>query len=180
MDLEQGSELAVIRRAVVMRFRERAYFNSSRSKPILQYLAVPVFGNPCCLDSLRRTQDREIIVQRTCWRWDLDVEAFSSPVERQRHPRPFEPTIESIILDVDVERLEAALARLSRSNVPLAFENPAKGVDGVSYELELGTFWASCRLRWWHTMPEQWSSLRKFVDEIQHLCESTERHGGAA
>jgi len=142
-------EFYAVREAVYAGLRLGKYIDRHRSVPVCQYLIVPAFESPVGWDVIRvvsRTAGAQTRLYRSCWRIDLDARAMSSPVERMKRPRPFQPTVEVGWALVELARVEALVARFRSIRVPLAVARPHSGCDGVNFELSVGEFFCNaCR-----------------------------------
>jgi hypothetical protein len=166
---ELEEEFCAIRNAVYDGLRFGTYIDRMHSVPVCQYLVLPAFENPFSWDVIRvaaRGAGAQARLYRSCWRMDRDQEAFGSPVERLKYPRPFRPAVEVGWALIDLARVETLLARIRSIRVPLAVVNPPSGCDGVSYELSVGGFFCNARVGWWCDMPGEWQALRPVVAEL--------------
>ena len=96
-----------------------------------------------------------------------------SPVERLKHRRPYQPTIEVEWTAIDRVRVENLFNRFRAISVPLAFQNQSIGLDGTSYELALGNYMYHSRIHWWSQLPPPWRALQPVVTELLELFEHT-------
>jgi hypothetical protein len=108
---------------------------------------------------------------------DVDSQAMSSPLERLRYPRPYNPTLETDWVLVEKEKLEAILSRFCSIRVPLTLANRRFGCDGTSFELTVGDFFCNARIGWWCDLPDEWQELRPLVADLEGLFESAWERG---
>ena len=108
---------------------------------------------------------------------DVDDQAMSSPVERQKHPRPYKPTLETDWVLVDAEKREAVISRIRSIRIPLLMAETEAGCDGTTFELAVGEFFCNARIGWWCEMPKEWQEFVPVVTELERLFESTWRRG---
>src|SRR5688500_6819085 len=97
---------------------------------------------------------------------DEDNHAKSSPVERLKHPRPYQPTLETDWALLDAARLDAILSRIRHVRIPLSLADAIAGCDGTSFELAVGDFFCNARIGWWCEMPKEWQELAPVVTEL--------------
>ncbi len=102
----------------------------------------------------------------TVWRRDLDREKFRTPVERLKHPRDLEPTIERQEVEIDARWFEGVLERLAKVSIPVRPREAPGGLDGTSYSLEIGDSLGGLELSWWCDGPEEWHPVIAIADEI--------------
>jgi hypothetical protein len=177
MDREFQDELADIEAEVHDGLRHRKFLAEHAVIPLCQYLVLPAFENPVSWDLLgvvsRRAGGGEMRLYRSCWRKDQDLEAFRSPVERLKRPRPFSPRVEVEWMPIERDRVEALIARFQSIRVPLVVERPHTGLDGVIFELSLGWFFCSARIGWWVELPDEWQELQPLVAALEQLIEES-------
>jgi hypothetical protein len=180
MDREQMDEFYAVRESAYDALRLGTPIERHRSMPMCQFLILPSFENPVSWDVIgvvSRKDGAQTRLYRSCWRMDLDSQAMSSPVERLKHPRPYNPTLETDWVVVDKGKLEAILARLNTIRIPLTLATARVGCDGTSFELAVGDFFCNARIRWWCDLPEEWQELRPVVADLESLFESTWERG---
>jgi hypothetical protein len=180
VDREQMDEFYSVRESAYDALRLGTPIEHRRSVPMCQFLILPSFENPVSWDVIRvvsREYGAQTRLYRSCWRMDLDSKAMSSPVERLKHPRPYNPTLETDWVLVDKGKLEAILARFNVIRIPLTLATARAGCDGTSFELAVGDFFCSARIGWWCDLPEEWQELSPVVAELENLFESTWERG---
>jgi hypothetical protein len=151
-----------------------------RSVPVCQFLILPSFENPISWDVIKvvsRKDGAQTRLYRTTWRMDVDHQAMSSPVERLKHPRPYEPTLETDWVLVDGVKLESVLSKIRSIRIPLMLAEVPAGCDGTSFELAVGEFFCNARIGWWCDMPKEWQELVPVVTELEQLFETTWERG---
>ncbi len=145
---------------------------------ICQLLILPSFENSVSWDVTEtRAKENQPRWYRTCWRRDIDLEAFRSPVERLRHPRPYRPTIEAGWYPIDPGQFGALIEKFRATPIPLDASENIGGVDGTTYELAFSRYFTKARIRWWARMPEAWKPLEPIVIEMFELFEATWNRG---
>ncbi|WP_254513650.1 hypothetical protein [Anatilimnocola floriformis] len=182
VDNEQQEEFSAIRQYATDALRTGLLIEG-RTLPVCQLLILPSFDNPVSWDVVSyfsREDGKQTRLVRSTWRMDVDHEALRSPVERQKHPRPYQPTLESGWVLLDAEKLEALLAQVRSIRIPLLVAEAPMGLDGITYELAFGEFFCNSRIVWWCNMPQEWRELEPSVAELERLFESTweSRPGG--
>jgi len=108
----------------------------------------------------------------TIWRRDLDSEKLKTPVERLKHPKDLDPTIENDTLwltNADVEDFEQRIRAIA---VPLSLGPPTMvGCDGTSFEFRCNEVFYGGSLHWWEDQPAEWrpftSVVRQIGDELE-------------
>lgn len=167
MEPEFVAEWTAIREKVTADLRQRRFVTLPRCRSLLQLLVLPSFADCKCWNILScgRKGDRELIGFESVWRATRDLAAFTSPVERGRFPVPFEPTVEARCPQIPSSVLGELLQRFASVKiVPFANISHA-GLDGTSFELELGGA-AMSRFNWWQQLPDAWSSLGPAIDPL--------------
>jgi len=127
MEAEQSTEFSAVSKLAYEMLRLGTPFDPHRMVPLCQYLILPSFENPIKWEAIRvrSKQDADHTrLNRICWRRDLDSEAFRSPVERLKHPRPYQPTIETNWVPIDQDQMDAILARCRAIRIPLMPATP--------------------------------------------------------
>lgn len=140
---------------------------SVRSSISQDNLVLPAFTPTIAWDVFRRPRlghSDDFILVRTTWRSDLDSEKVRTPVERLRHSRPLQPTIELNLLSVPSAELEQLSKELAELKLPIGAASHSYGIDGTFYEIAIDqssvySSSAKCRLSWWHTPPAQWPGV---------------------
>jgi hypothetical protein len=171
---EHWAEFDAVREAAYNGLRRGRYIEHARSLPACQYLVLPAFENAVSWDVMRgveRGAHTEIRLWRSCWRMDQDARAFSSPMERLKHPRPYRPTVDVGWTLLDSSRIESIIACLRSIRVPLGVTNSHMGCDGVSYELSVGESFCNARICWWCDLPDEWLELGPVVADLVQLFE---------
>src|SRR5262245_62282114 len=143
MDREQMEEFYAVRESAYDALRLGTLIERHHSVPMCQFLILPSFENPVSWDVIRvvsRKDGAQTRLYRSCWRMDVDSQAMSSPVERLKHPRPYNPTLETDWVLVAKAKLEAILARINAIRIPLTLPRARTGCDGTSFELAVGDF----------------------------------------
>jgi hypothetical protein len=164
-------EFSALHEQVTTGLRNRVYLGAVQGDCVAQLLVLPAFQNPAAYDIIRAVREEgrdEYKVMHSCWRRDLDLPVFQSPVDRMRHPRPFRPTV--VVLDAPVasDTIRGFMEELRALSVPLHVEPAARGVDGVTFEIAFGGFWANARIGWWVEPPTEW---RPFDEVLNRMLE---------
>jgi hypothetical protein len=182
VEREQIDEFSLVRDAALDAVRLGACIDRNNSGRVCQLLVLPSFENLISWDVIKvvsRQSGPQNRLYRSCWRMDLDYQAFRSPVERVKHPRPFSPTFEKDWVPIDSANLEAILSRLRSIRIPLSPASQVVGADGTSFELEIHDLFCYARIRWWCDMPEDWRELEPVVTDLLRLFQSSwdQSHG---
>src|SRR6516162_1051344 len=144
-------EFYAVRESAYDALRLGTLIERHRSVPVCQFLILPSFENPVSWDAIKvvsRKDGAQTRLYRSTWRMDIDDQAMSSPVERQKHPRPYKPTLETDSVLIDAAKLEAVLSRIRSVRVPLLMAESRAGCDGTSFELAVGEFFCNARIGW--------------------------------
>ncbi len=157
----------------------RAYRHLLRTKhtPLLQFLVMPAFVDARCVDVMQA--DKEYAAFSTTWQVTRDAIAFSSPIERLKHPRLFIPSIQTRPLDWKSEFIANSILKpLSEVYVPLLSSQCGSIVlDGTRFELCARNGGALIRLVWysgsegWHpeSVPNEWLEVRGLIEVLELL-----------
>ncbi len=97
-------EFYAVRESAYDALRLGTLIDRHRSVPVCQFLILPSFENPVSWDVIKvvsRKDGAQTRLYRSCWRMDVDGQAMSSPVERLKHPRPYNPTLEKCFASVE-------------------------------------------------------------------------------
>lgn len=148
--------------------RRREHIRISKHRPLLQYLVMPSFTDTWCIDVVRTGET--LCAYRTVWEMTQDINAFTTAIERLKHPRPFVPTIASTPMDIGPNALTPLLARFGQIQIPLRHTKHSICVDGVSFELQIGDGWTGIMLQWHNDLPDEWpAELRTLVAELNEM-----------
>ena len=169
MEAEEMMEWGLVRDRAVAHLRECRHIDTSKHRPLAQFLIIPSFEDTIAVDIVHSQQQLAAYV--TLWRSTIDINAFASPVERLRHPRPFLPTYESHQACVPTQNLAELLEQFSQIVLPLSATTNTISLDGTSYELRSGDGYSGIRLHWHNRLPEAWSMLDMIVDTMSTLAE---------
>ena len=181
MEPEQCREYRRLQDDIIGKLREHAFIDDREAHHGFQYLILPAFDPPVSWDVFRqrhRGREDTLILVRTVWRSDVDVEKLQSPVERLRHPYPLIPTIEVHQLHADPGELSRLAADLANLSLPIGAPRSVSGVDGVHYEVAIeqpphdNALAAKCRLSWWCQPPVEWEGLATWCGRAEALFES--------
>src|SRR5262249_5424681 len=95
VDKELMKEFMALAEAVSDGLRLRTSMNRRQSISVCQFIIWPAFTNPISWDVVDELYaDERTRLYRSCWRDDLDRQAFLSPESRREHAHPFQPTID--------------------------------------------------------------------------------------
>ncbi len=153
--------------------RQRDHILRSKHTPVFQYLVRPSLSDTWCIDIVQTGDD--LGVYYTTWRMTRDLEAFSTAMERLKHPRPYVPTIESTRFDFDSLGAESLLSRISKVRIPLELTRNWISLDGTSFEMQIGNGTNGILLQWHNRLPDEWLELS---DTVELLNELTRRGNG--
>ncbi len=162
-------ELTQIGGEIEENLRQANYIELVKAHRVLQYLVLPSFGNYVSVDIFRNS-DNSLIAAQTTWRYDLDALAFLNPRARIKYPNPFSPSMEAKEIETAPEPLQTMLDRLAALQLPLGVNVPTMGIDGTRYEIAFGHKPPSCRLCYWHELPDSWSQLSPHLKPLQQLA----------
>jgi hypothetical protein len=177
VDVEHFDEFDAVRQAAIDGLRSGA-FVEDEGRPSWRFVILPSFQNSIAWEvrSLpvpgKPAQPR---LFRSCWRMDLDLQAFSSPVERLKHPRPYRPTVEVGWAPIDAAEIDGLVRQFRSISVPLTVADPPIGCDGTNYELEIGDFFCHARVAWWVRLPKEWEALGPLIAKMADLFETSWR-----
>lgn len=168
MEQLQQFEWCELRSRTWRLLREREHILRSKHSPLLQFLVMPSFTDSWCIDLV--STDGTTAAFYTVWRMTYDIEAFSTAIERLKHPRPYLPTLESTKLDASSESIDAILERLSAIVVPLSRVRNSISLDGTLYELQIGDGWTGILLQWHNQTPNEWPrEFHSIVDDLNAM-----------
>jgi len=128
----------------------------------LQALLLPSTGD--CIGYEIFTQVRRagdpVLAVKTVWKRTQDQQKFESPLARMKYGARLEPTLSHTKIPVSHDYVSALLERASNLAVQVRVPVPSLGLDGTSYELAVGDYWAVARFHWWESPPNGWRSVR--------------------
>ena len=123
----------------------------------------------------RPDSGKDSFVTITKWRRELDLDKLRDPVERLKHPKELEPTIEeaSIVLEPDfVARVVGDLASVSLPSIRP--DESIVGLDGIRYRFAFSSGYSSIDISWWCNHPKAWQEAAKQIEEVVLRVESAE------
>ena len=167
MESEQQIEWSMLCNRAIEHLRDFGHVKRSKYRPVAQFLILPSFADTRCVDVLER--DDTLLAFHTIWKSTTDINAFSTPVERLKHPHIFMPTYDSVELDVGAASLQNLLSTIGGVNLKLTPTTNTICVDGTSYELYVCPGYTGIRLRWHHELPDEWEMLRPARDTFLEL-----------
>ncbi len=168
MEQFQQQEWNELRSRTWRLLRQRDHILRSKHTPLFQYLVRPSFTDTWCIDIVQ-TGDA-IGVYHTTWRMTHDLGAFSTAIERLKHPRPYVPTLESIQLDPELLDTESVLTRISKIRLPLKLTKNLISLDGASFEMQIGHGTNGILLQWHNQLPDEWLELSEIVESLNELA----------
>jgi hypothetical protein len=170
VEREPWEEFETVRKAAIDALRCGQHIARSPLSVICQLLVLPSFEDAIRWDVVEASSPpngRQLHLQRTIWRMEVDSGAFRSPIERLKHPRPYLPTIETGIVNVNSARLDSILSQFRTIRIPLAVEDPQSGLDGTAFELRLGGPFCSARIAWRCNLPNEWREFHPVVRDLE-------------
>jgi len=178
---EQADEFYTVRKQAYQSLRHGTH-PDGHPLHACQFLILPSFENAICWDITgvaSRKQKSTATLHRSCWRMDVDAEAFRSPVVRIKYSRPYRPTIETGTAPLDIAKLDQTLSPLLHIRIPVMVPKSGFGIDGTRIEWFLGDFMYGFRLLWWCDLPEEWRELAPVIADLLGLMETTwaDAHG---
>ncbi len=175
MDQEHIDEFSAVRRTAFEGLRTGRYAGGAGAS-LCRLVALPAFDNAVAWEvrvQAGRAKPAEPCLFRACWRADVDLQAFASPVERLKHRQPYHPTVEVASVPINGAKLDRLLLQFRAIPVPLSAARFAVGTDGTSYHLELGDSFCNARITWWVELPDEWAALEPVIGELRDLFESS-------
>jgi hypothetical protein len=139
---------------------------------IIQIITLPsldnVIGWEVCLDSLK--SDKPYLILCTNWKKLNDLEKFGSPVEKLKYLNRLSPTIEFHRFELEQSFVESIIHRFKSISIPAFIKSEHFGLDGTSYEVNIGSPWASLQFHWWEQPPRQWQQIGEITfDALEKL-----------
>ena len=86
---------------------------------------------------------------RTEWVKEQDVVKFISPVTHLQYLNRLSPTMRYEMVETDAEWCQQTIEGLLALSVPAFVKTDSIGLDGVSYEVNWGSYMAGVKFRWW-------------------------------
>lgn len=175
MEQEQADEICQLRDAILANLRHHSFIDGGQH--VFQYLVIPSFSPTVSFDVFKRcmnASNNDFVLTKTVWRSDLDLAKLSSPVERLRHPRPLQPTIEIHVLSVPSETLENLFKELSNLKQSVATCQSQLVLDGVGYEIALeqtvkSGMSSNDRLSWNEPPPSEWQDIPSWAKKAEAI-----------
>ena len=107
----------------------------------------------------------EMAVIHAIWHSQKDVEKFD-PFTRLRHPQKLSPTITTNIWSIGRSIALEIIEELSKIAVPVLPYEGGINLDGISYELTLGSDSNLSRFVWHNQGPSQWNDLQNWAMQM--------------
>jgi hypothetical protein len=169
MEPEQMMEWGLMRDRAIDHLRHCHHVSIAKHRPIAQFLILPSFDDSISIDLVRTGSELRAYITR--WRATHDIEAFATPVERMRHPRPFLPTYESHQVPATQDQLCGLINQIQQITVSLVPTGNSISLDGTSYEFNSGNGYSGVRLRWHNQIPLEWSVLTAITKTMVGMLE---------
>ena len=149
---------------------------SGSHRNVFSIIVMPSFAPSYCCTlyaPLPFAKKAKPLASITTWRSDVDLEKFSNPVERLKHPTIFIPTIESEAITLNDGEAEDFQRRIRGVSIPL-YLSSAKvlGCDGTSFEFVSNEFFYGVSIRWWEDQPVEWRPFTEAILQIVTELES--------
>lgn len=181
MELEQQAEFGELRERALSRLRSGGSAEGDDTSQLLLVLVAPWFGLPVGWEIVRIGGDvgtERFAAICTQWRSDVDLEKFRSPVERLRHPRPLNPTVEACRRELAPEVGRIVAAGLCEPYTPTFARSEDVTLDGIEYELAFSNDGIHTRLKGSNQPIEGKGKLVQFFRCL--TCELERRAQGTA
>jgi len=159
--------------------RGRAHVLRSKHSPLFQYLVRPSFTDTWCIDFIRT--GGELAAYHTVWRMTEDIHAFTTAIERLKHPRSYVPALASKQMHVGTDSIASILRRLEQIQIPLRRTKNSISLDGVLFEMQVGDRGMGIMLQWQNELPDEWPTelmgLGRELDEMEacHAAQASEQ-----
>jgi hypothetical protein len=105
------------------------------------------------------------------WRHDLDSQKFQSSLERLKHPRSLDPTIETRRIALKASFVTEACSKLNQISVPVYTKVETVGCDGTSFEFAFGDSFLGARFAWWEAPS---GPLKPLAEETRRILKDLE------
>lgn len=110
---------------------------------------------------------KDSFVSITTWKRSEDFDKLRDPVERLRHPKVLQPTIEESSSTVDAATVAQVIADLAAVSLPsVCPADQVLGLDGVAYRFAFSRGFFSLDLSWWCDQPGVWRATTKQIEDI--------------
>jgi hypothetical protein len=106
-----------------------------------------------------RLRERGFDVVARTWRYSIDSAKLETPIERLKHPRPLLPTIDTQSARIEKLQVDSLIASLSQIRVPVHPLDASMGLDGTSFELQIGDHFCGSEFHWWSAYSGEWKPL---------------------
>jgi hypothetical protein len=122
-----------------------------------------------------RESDLVPFMSKTTWRRTADLDKVRNPVERLKHPRELEPTMEEATKSLSPSLVDDAVRELSTIEVPSLMPNEVVlGLDGVRFRFLFNKGYYGLDLSWWAHLPSAWQEPTQRIQAIVARLETTE------
>ena len=143
---------------------------------VFSYWRLPAFHDlqRTTLYSPKRPESgNEPFVTITKWRRELDLEKLRDPIERLKHPKDLEPTIEEVSTVIDSDLVDKVVSELSNVSLPsIRPDEDIVGLDGISYRFAFSSGYFSLDVTWWCDYPKAWQDTARRIESIISNLES--------
>ena len=153
-----------------------------RTERLIQIITLPSFDSVVGWQLYQmgdgKVQDR-LVALRSCWSQQEDAQRFYNPVERLTFLRlkylgRLSPALNYFTLILDAassEKMKQVIATILSVRLMPSPMDKSSGLDGTSYEVNIGDSWAGMRLHWWEEAPTEWLP---FAEAAMSLLDSLE------
>lgn len=167
MDLGQQIEWLEFTKYAVEIVRKGNIQNKHRLTRVFQIILCPTFDNVIGWEVCKKTSHEPEAFLAICTKWNLlkDIEKFASPVEKLKYLNCLAPSIENYEFELDSTFAKSILNKFKSISVRAFIESEHSGLDGTSYEVNIGNTWANLQFHWWESPPKAWQQLGEITFE---------------
>lgn len=121
----------------------------------------------------RSDGEKRPFITITTWRRDVDLDKLRDPIERLKHPKFLNPTIEESAFDVSPGSVADAVATLSEISLPaLRPIEKVVGLDGIGFRFSFSQGFYALDISWWMERPQAWNLATGRLEELVARLES--------
>jgi hypothetical protein len=108
---------------------------------------------------------------RRVWRRTSDAEKFTNAIQRLKHGRHVEPTLEESEVELPQAAVDALVRRAAALIVPARVTDQLC-LDGTTWILRLGGPFTNARFEWHDDPPLGWEALAEFARDLGAVVET--------
>ena len=128
--------------------------------------------------SMRAGEGAPLLIREITWHRQGDLRQFNNPMEWLRRHDDHDPTLTVRDGLVSAAAFHNKMAELESISIPVLPDEDVFGLDGETFELELGlNSLSSVCVEWWCEGPVEWKGLTSWFEAVLNLLQDSLNKG---